>query len=790
MSTVRILQFFTICWFSGALSAAYGFEAKVTEHIRASSVYIERSDGGTATGFFLGGHGYVVTAAHVVEGSTDPLTVQIRPLQATDGAEAVEGVLVALDRDKDLAILKTDLSPSSFLSMASQVPVHLDELLVCGFPFGAALGDAERSIPEPSLNLCRVSAIRKLDNGTTVLQLDNQLNPGNSGGVVANAAGEVVGVVSSGIPGSGINFATALPEIRTFLNAPTAIRTIHQPATAELLDDGLQFRADLFFLREMEGDLEVSLTLQPDNQIAQTVRLNQAAKGTYIGKANPISLEHGEATVLSARVHFRNGAIRTVRLQNLSPIQGSSKNRFSELEALTFDEKRNATMVYRKGNHRSIDAADAWSQIIAAQIEPSPALEVDASAIERIGFARALPMREVVATIRVAHGGAELGTKHFRMKIEHSEAPTTREIWLGLKVTSANRAQLWGPDIPEITRAETTQSAQTEAARRLAAGDAPIHVRFVEGTRDTTPDKLRIELPDGCATTPTPFLGGRRLLLPLQYTRNFAIFDLAEGRFTAFLHVDAEAVVFAGLGEKLYALVDGEALYTLDAASLHIDGAVALRTGFDANALWGGLGHGKYLTLTGREQTSVYIYDTEKQNGQLVECPHNADDHQFHSMENGDILIADAHGVFRTYLKSNGSRGHEVANREWPVPSRPLPLDWSGHRFLFKSGQVYDVRRSMADDADEKERLHSTFNWSTQALALSETSGRSLELVDLRSTSMAFTTTRLELQNMSVWTLVGLHLSGARVHLLHNSEGTNTTPQWVLETFDNPFPRK
>jgi putative serine protease PepD len=90
----------------------------------------------------------------------------------------VEGEVVRTDEDLDLAVVAVDedLQP---LSVAEQVPQVGEPVLVVGSPLGL----------EQSVVTGIVSAFRDKH-----IQISAPLNPGNSGGPVVNAVGELVGV--------------------------------------------------------------------------------------------------------------------------------------------------------------------------------------------------------------------------------------------------------------------------------------------------------------------------------------------------------------------------------------------------------------------------------------------------------------------------------------------------------------------------------------------------------------------------------------------------------------------
>ena len=79
-----------------------------------------------------------------------------------------------------------------------------------GFPFGEALSTTKGN-PSLTVGKATVSSLRENERGeVVVIQLDGNLNPGNSGGPVVDAKGRLVGVATAGVRGAGIGLAGAL----------------------------------------------------------------------------------------------------------------------------------------------------------------------------------------------------------------------------------------------------------------------------------------------------------------------------------------------------------------------------------------------------------------------------------------------------------------------------------------------------------------------------------------------------------------------------------------------------
>jgi S1-C subfamily serine protease len=147
---------------------------------------VERSVG---TGVVIVDTGVILTNLHVVSNATKLQLVFF------DGLES-EGTVVGLHPDQDLAVLQAKTIPDDLIpaTMRSTKDLALgDDVMAVGFPFGIG----------PSVSAGVVSGLRREYRSpegkrvlTNLIQFDAAANPGNSGGPLVTAEGEVVGIVT------------------------------------------------------------------------------------------------------------------------------------------------------------------------------------------------------------------------------------------------------------------------------------------------------------------------------------------------------------------------------------------------------------------------------------------------------------------------------------------------------------------------------------------------------------------------------------------------------------------
>ena len=160
------------------------------------------------SGFIIREDGYIVTNNHVVDAATE-ITVKLQ-----DGRQ-LPAKVVGRDQKTDLALLKIDAKNLPALTFGNSETLSVGEpVMAIGNPFGL----------EGTVTTGIVSAKgRVIGQGPyeDFIQTDASINPGNSGGPLVNSAGQVVGVntaIISGTGGSvGIGFAIPINEAKTIL---------------------------------------------------------------------------------------------------------------------------------------------------------------------------------------------------------------------------------------------------------------------------------------------------------------------------------------------------------------------------------------------------------------------------------------------------------------------------------------------------------------------------------------------------------------------------------------------
>jgi S1-C subfamily serine protease len=224
---------------------------------------------GTGSGFIWDDQGNVVTNYHVIQ-NANAAKVILADQSAWDAS------LVAVHRDKDLAVLKIDAPKSRLhpIELGSSQDLQVGQnTFAIGNPFGL----------DQTLTKGIISALdREIESVTGrpikgVIQTDAAINPGNSGGPLLDSYGRLIGVNTSILSPSrasaGIGFAIPVDEVNRAVPELIAHKRVVRPVLGiHVAEDQIARRAGVadgaLILSVAPGSAAEKAGLQPTQRDA------------------------------------------------------------------------------------------------------------------------------------------------------------------------------------------------------------------------------------------------------------------------------------------------------------------------------------------------------------------------------------------------------------------------------------------------------------------------------------------------------------------------------------------
>jgi S1-C subfamily serine protease len=207
------------------------------------------SRSGSGTAFMVTADGYAVTNSHVVAGSTS-IALLVRGKSCT-------AKLVCEDAEKDLALIKLDglFTPVAFHQ--EHVGALGQTVFTVGFPMPSVQGVSAK------VTRGVLSGLSGVQDDPNEYQIDAAVQPGNSGGPLADENGCVIGVVTArisdrlvmgqtGTVPQNINYAVKHRLLMDFLKTRPEVqanlRIESKPATIPTMEDAVKSVAESTFM--------------------------------------------------------------------------------------------------------------------------------------------------------------------------------------------------------------------------------------------------------------------------------------------------------------------------------------------------------------------------------------------------------------------------------------------------------------------------------------------------------------------------------------------------------------
>jgi serine protease Do len=163
--------------FNGAFTTVID---EFVQRVMPSLVIVRGHRHGAGAGIIWSADGLILTNSHVVGRRT--------PVAVLKDDREFEAKLLARDPDMDLALLSINAANLPALTLSSAVPRVGEMVFAFGHPWG------ERNIVTRGIVSAVLLAQTRHGEKLQVIRSDATLAPGNSGGPLVNASGEVIGI--------------------------------------------------------------------------------------------------------------------------------------------------------------------------------------------------------------------------------------------------------------------------------------------------------------------------------------------------------------------------------------------------------------------------------------------------------------------------------------------------------------------------------------------------------------------------------------------------------------------
>ena len=169
-----------------------------------------RRDSSIGSGVIMNTAGYILTNAHVIRDANDI------HITLNDGRQ-VQAQLVGLDTDTDLAVMNIKLQNLPMIPIGDSSRLQVgDIVLAIGNPYNFGQTVTQGIVSATSRKRRGISYFDDF------IQTDADINLGNSGGALVNAAGELIGIntaiISSSGGSEGIGLATPINQALDVMN--------------------------------------------------------------------------------------------------------------------------------------------------------------------------------------------------------------------------------------------------------------------------------------------------------------------------------------------------------------------------------------------------------------------------------------------------------------------------------------------------------------------------------------------------------------------------------------------
>lgn len=366
-----------------------------------------RPEQANGSGVIISDDGYIVTNNHVVD-NADKIEITL------NNKQKFTAKLVGTDPSTDLALLKIDADKLPFIVFANSDAVRVGEwVLAVGNPFNltSTVTAGIVSAKARSINLLQFNPEKDIIPMESFIQTDAAVNPGNSGGALVNAGGDLIGINTAiaSRTGSYAGYSFAVPS------------NIVKKVAEDLLEFGFVQRAFLGVnIQDINQEKAEELGIKAPKGVLVSAVAPEGAAALAGIKENDIILKVGSVEVnnvpeLQEQVgRFRPGDKVTVTIK---------RNKKEEVVALVLRNRQGETNLIKKeapSKHEALGAIfrklnpDELAQfkishgVVVEKTNPGKLRSVgikDGFIIQRINQQKITTPDEAVQLLNTAKGG-------------------------------------------------------------------------------------------------------------------------------------------------------------------------------------------------------------------------------------------------------------------------------------------------------------------------------------------------------------------------------------------------
>jgi hypothetical protein len=343
---------------------------------KKATALVEVVGKGTGTAFCIDAGGFFVTTQHVIADAKSTVKLILYPGEKEQ--KILTATVVRASKASDLALLSVE-KPAGLTALElgdSQTLIETLPVLALGYPFGRQLAFVTGEYPSVTVSTGHITSLQKSQGTLARIQLDASLHPGNSGGPVVNARGQVIGIVMSGIPGSGVDFAVPVNALQEMLQQPE-IQLSPLVIPFRYQHDSQVFTIRVFTFRKPPDDLSASLTLVTDGGERCTVKARPIDGHTFTVRVAPTPFDKPSKRLRLTVMDGPNQVICEVRDRNV--LIGGKPHRLSEIAQIIHSHQTMLTMTDGEtllGNLSGLEAVEIQIGGVATALNLSNAAHI------------------------------------------------------------------------------------------------------------------------------------------------------------------------------------------------------------------------------------------------------------------------------------------------------------------------------------------------------------------------------------------------------------------------------